>query len=103
MGPVGTAATGNKRLTQQHGTPETNQYLANKDLVDRLYGGRGPVSARGEGLDPDHVHELQLDRKDEYANLRPMDAWTNREIGREISVALRDVDPGTKVVVKVLA
>ncbi|MFG3697095.1 hypothetical protein ACGF5C_04130 [Micromonospora sp. NPDC047620] len=94
--------TRNRRLTQQHGTPETNQYLANKDLVDRLYGGRGPVNARGQGLDPDHVHELQLDGKDEYANLRLMDAWTNREIGREISVALRDVPPGTPVIVKVV-
>lgn len=31
-----------------------------------------------------------------------MDAWTNREIGREISVALRDVPEGTPVIVKVL-
>lgn len=94
--------TRNKRLTQQHGTPETNQYLANKDLVDRLYDGRGPITARGQGLDPDHVHELQLDGKDEYANLRLMDAWTNRQIGSDISVALRDVPEGTPVIVKVL-
>ncbi|MGB2568425.1 hypothetical protein ACPFP2_08245 [Micromonospora citrea] len=94
--------TKSERLTQQHGTRETNQYLANKDLVDRLYGGRGPITARGQGLDPDHVHELQLDGKDEYANLRLMDAWTNRQIGSDISVALRDVDPGTPIIVKVL-
>ncbi|MDO3702663.1 hypothetical protein Q3W71_13390 [Micromonospora sp. C28SCA-DRY-2] len=94
--------TRNNRLTQNHGTPATNQYLANKDLVDRLYGGRGPITARGQGLDPDHIHELQLDGKDEYANLRLMDAWTNRELGREISVALHDVPEGTPVIVKVL-
>lgn len=94
--------TRNERLTQQHGTPETNQYLANKALVDRLYDGRGPITARGQGLDPDHVHELQLDGKDEYANLRLMDAWTNRQIGSDISVALRDVPAGTPIIVKVL-
>ncbi|SCG35399.1 hypothetical protein [Micromonospora halophytica] len=94
--------TKNERLTQQHGTPETNQYVANKGLVDRLYDGRGPITARGQGLDPDHVHELQLDGKDEYANLRLMDAWTNRQIGSDISVALRDVPEGTPIIVKVL-
>ncbi|TDB74006.1 hypothetical protein [Micromonospora sp. KC721] len=94
--------TRNRRLTQEHGTRETNQYLANKELVERLYGGRGPIRARGEGLDPDHIHELQLDGADTYANLRLMDAWTNRELGREISLALRDVPEGTPVIVKVL-
>ncbi|MGK5443102.1 hypothetical protein ACSNN7_14990 [Micromonospora sp. URMC 105] len=93
--------TRNERLTKHHGTAATNQYLANRDLVQRLYG-RGDITARGQGFDPDHVQELQLDGKDEYANLRLMDAWTNREIGREISVALRDVPEGTPVIVRVL-
>ncbi|TDB75926.1 hypothetical protein [Micromonospora sp. KC723] len=94
--------TKNERLTQQHGTRETNQYLANKALVDRLYGGRGPIRARGEGLDPDHIHELQLDGEDAYANLRLMDAWTNRQIGSDIATALRDVPEGTRVIVKLV-
>ncbi|MFG1841178.1 hypothetical protein ACGFH8_22470 [Micromonospora sp. NPDC049175] len=94
--------TKNEKLTQQHGDRTTNQYLANKKLVDRLYDGRGPIRARGEGLDPDHIHELQLDGKDEYANLRLMDAWTNRQLGSDISVALRDVPEGTPIIVKFL-
>ncbi|MEU8210042.1 hypothetical protein AB0B85_12695 [Micromonospora sp. NPDC049044] len=94
--------TKNEKLTQQHGDPTTNQYLANKQLVDRLYDGRGPIRARGEGLDPDHIHELQLDGKDEYANLRLMDSWTNRQLGSDISVALRDVPEGTPIIVKFL-
>ncbi|MEU8182508.1 hypothetical protein AB0B86_17285 [Micromonospora sp. NPDC049047] len=94
--------TKNEKLTQQHGDRTTNQYLANKQLVDRLYDGRGPIRARGEGLDPDHIHELQLDGKDEYANLRLMDSWTNRQLGSDISVALRDVPEGTPIIVKFL-
>lgn len=96
--------TRNRRLTQKHGTRDTNQYLANKQLVQRLFDGRDPggITARGQGLDPDHIHELQLDGKDEYANLRLMDAWTNRQIGSDISVALRNVPPGTPIIVKVL-
>ncbi|MBQ0895492.1 hypothetical protein KBX37_20710 [Micromonospora sp. U56] len=92
--------TKNEKLTQQHGSRETNKYLANKSLVDRLYDGQGTITARGQGLDPDHIHELQLKGKDEYANLRLMDSWTNRQIGSDISVALRDVPEGTRIIVK---
>ncbi|MGC4744079.1 hypothetical protein ACLQ28_00210 [Micromonospora sp. DT201] len=96
--------TKNKKLTQQHGTRETNKYLANKSLVDRLYAGqRGGITARGQGVDPDHIQELQMDGEDAYDNLRLMDSWTNRQIGSDISVALRDVPEGTKIIVKWIA
>ena len=63
--------------------------------------GRGSGS-RGKGYAPDHIQELQLDGTDTYDNLRPMDAWTNRQLGSDISVALRDVPEGTPVIVKVI-
>ncbi|MEU7803334.1 hypothetical protein AB0J14_17425 [Micromonospora arborensis] len=89
------------KLTQQHGTRETNKYLANKSLVDRLYyPQRKQPTAVGQGLDPDHIQELQLDGEDAYDNLRLMDAWTNRQIGSDISVALRDVPEGHPIIVK---
>ncbi|SCG56077.1 hypothetical protein [Micromonospora coxensis] len=90
------------RLTKDKGTAATNKYLANKTVVDRLYAGKGPVNARGQGYDPDHIHELQMDGTDTYDNLRPMDAHTNRQLGSDISVALRDVPDGTPIIVKVL-
>ncbi|MGW4500351.1 hypothetical protein ACWENR_17260 [Micromonospora sp. NPDC004336] len=90
------------RLTQDTGTPETNKYLANKRVVERLYAGKGSPRAAGVGYDPDHIQELQLDGTDTYDNLRPMDTWTNRELGREISLALRNVPEGTPVIVKVI-
>ncbi|MDH6461122.1 hypothetical protein M2302_001288 [Micromonospora sp. A200] len=90
------------RLKADMGTPETNKYLANKNVVDRLFAGKGPITERGQGYDPDHIHELQMDGTDTYDNLRPMDAWTNRELGREISLALRDVPEGTPIIVRVV-
>lgn len=52
----------------------------------------------GDGaLDPDHVHELQLGGEDVYSNLRLMDAYTNRTLGREIETALRGVPFGTRI------
>ncbi|SCL56488.1 hypothetical protein GA0070606_2616 [Micromonospora citrea] len=90
------------RLTRDTGTAETNKYLANKRVVERLYAGKGRPKAAGVGYDPDHIQELQLDGKDTYDNFRLMDTWTNREIGREISVALRNVPEGTPVIVKVI-
>ncbi|MEV0807438.1 hypothetical protein [Micromonospora sp. NPDC050200] len=90
------------RLTQDMGDRKTNKYVANKTAVDRLYAGKGPITRSGQGYDPDHIHELQMDGKDEYANLRPMDAWTNRQLGSDISVALRDVPEGTPIIVKVI-
>ncbi|GLZ79531.1 hypothetical protein Afil01_43380 [Actinorhabdospora filicis] len=83
-------------------TKNGRKYQANKELVRKLYGGKKNVTKVGDGLDPDHIHELQLDGKDIYGNLRMMDAYTNRHLGREISVALRDVPPGTPVIVKVI-
>ncbi|MER7419952.1 hypothetical protein ABT346_24760 [Micromonospora peucetia] len=81
-------------------------YVSNKELVKALYRGKNPkkhpVTSPGVTLDPDHVHELQLGGKDSYDNLRLMDAWTNREIGREIGQALKDVPEGTPVIVKVI-
>ncbi|MEV1331281.1 hypothetical protein AB0J20_17095 [Micromonospora costi] len=90
------------RLSKDKGTTATNKYLANKRAVDQLYAGKGPITSRGQGLDPDHIQDLQMDGEDIYANLRPMDAWTNRQIGSDISVALRDVPEGTPIIVKVL-
>lgn len=83
-------------------TKNGRKYQANKSLVNKLYGGKKGVTKVGQGLDPDHIHELQLEGADAYGNLRMMDAWTNREMGREISQALRDVPAGTKVIVKVV-
>lgn len=81
-------------------------YTSNKTLVDSLYRGkdpkRHPVTSTGVTVDPDHVHELQLGGSDTYDNLRLMDAWTNRELGREIDQALKDVPLGTPVIVKVI-
>ncbi|MGK5521827.1 hypothetical protein ACSNN9_21075 [Micromonospora sp. URMC 107] len=81
-------------------------YMSNKELVQSLYRGKKPdkypVTGPGVTLDPDHVHELQLGGEDSYDNLRLMDAWTNREIGREIGQALKDVPEGTPVIVKVI-
>ncbi|MFC4068827.1 hypothetical protein [Actinoplanes subglobosus] len=53
------------------------------------------------GLDPDHIHELQLDGGDEYTNLRLMDAYTNRTMGSEIQNALRDVPFGTRIRIEI--
>ncbi|MEV4496648.1 hypothetical protein AB0J84_13190 [Micromonospora arborensis] len=93
--------TKNEKLTQQHGTRETNKYLANKSLVDRLYyPKRKQPTARGQGVDADHIQELQLDGEDAYDNLRLMDSWTNRQLGSDISVALRDVPEGHPIIVK---
>lgn len=80
-------------------------YQKNKELVRALYRGkdpkRHPVTRPGVTYDPDHIHELQLGGSDTYANLRLMDAWTNRELGREIKLALKDVPYGTRIIVKV--
>ena len=75
---------------------------ANKTLLDKLYAGKGTVRKAGDAVDPDHIHELQLKGKDAHSNLRLMDAWTNREMGRDISVALRNVPPGTRVIVRLV-
>ncbi|HEX5598536.1 MAG TPA: hypothetical protein VFX61_21335 [Micromonosporaceae bacterium] len=83
-------------------TRDDRKYQKNKTLVQRLYGGKGPVSGPNQGLDPDHIHELQLGGSDTYDNFRLMDSWTNRELGREISRALNDVPIGTPVTVKVI-
>ncbi|MFK3981670.1 hypothetical protein ACI2K4_14980 [Micromonospora sp. NPDC050397] len=83
-------------------TRTSKRYQDNKSLVQRLYGGKKSVTGPGQGLDPDHVHELQLGGADTYRNLRLVDSWTNRELGREISQALKDVPIGTKVIVKVV-
>lgn len=81
-------------------------YMSNKELVQALYRGkdprRFPVTGPGVTVDPDHIHELQLGGSDTYDNLRLMDAWTNREIGREIDKALEDVPYGTEIIVKVI-
>jgi hypothetical protein len=42
-------------------------------------------SADDEGLDGDHVKEIQLGGKDELANLWPLDASTNRGAGSKLS------------------
>ncbi|MEV4480901.1 hypothetical protein [Micromonospora coxensis] len=92
------------RLLRQLGRGQN--YRSNKGLVDALFRGkdqkRHPVTGPGVTRDPDHIHELQLGGTDTYDNLRLMDAWTNREIGREIGLALDDVPYGTPVIVKVI-
>jgi hypothetical protein len=73
-----------------------------KNALYRLKVGKGSVTEAGEGLDADHIQDLQVGGKDAYDNLRLMDSWTNRELGREIGNALRSVPEGTKIIVKVI-
>ncbi|WP_213012798.1 hypothetical protein [Paractinoplanes toevensis] len=91
-----------KRTANDLPGPRPVRSEANKTLLDKLYAGKGTVRKAGDALDPDHIHELQLKGRDEHSNLRLMDAWTNREMGRDISVALRDVPPGTRVIVRLV-
>lgn len=90
-----------RRLTGDRG-----KYEANKSLVGRLFRpknpSRNPITGPGQGLDPDHIHDLQLGGSDTYGNLRLMDSWTNRVLGGDIATALRDVPIGTPVIVKVI-
>jgi hypothetical protein len=74
---------------------------ANRSLINKLYAGKGSPDV-GKGVDPDHVHELQLNGLDEYDNLRLMDSKTNRTIGSVINGALRDVPDGTPVIIRVV-
>jgi hypothetical protein len=74
----------------------------NKEIIDKLFAGKRGVTHRGQALDADHIHDLGLDGPDSLSNLRWMDAWTNREMGREIGQALKDVPPGTPVIIKIL-
>lgn len=74
----------------------------NKRIIDLLYAGKRGVKQRGQALDADHIQDLGLDGPDSLSNLRWMDAWTNREMGREIGMALKDVPAGTPVIVKIL-
>jgi hypothetical protein len=87
-------------------TRDKDKYQANKSLVQRLFRpkdpGRNPITGPGQGLDPDHIHDLQLGGSDTYGNLRLMDSWTNRVLGGDIATALRDVPAGTPVIVKVI-
>ncbi|SCF29138.1 hypothetical protein GA0074695_5223 [Micromonospora viridifaciens] len=72
-----------------------------KQPLWRLYAGKGNVGP-GKGLDPDHIHELQLDGPDEYYNLRLKDTYTNRMMGSDISTALRNVPEGHPVTIRVI-
>ncbi|MEV4754459.1 hypothetical protein AB0J86_04970 [Micromonospora sp. NPDC049559] len=72
-----------------------------KDTLWRLYAGKGNVGP-GKGLDPDHIHELQLDGPDEYHNLRLKDTYANRMMGSDISTALRNVPEGHPVTIRVI-
>ncbi len=65
------------------------QYSHNRDFANQL-------EARVRRMQPDHVHELQLDGPDDASNLRMLGATTNYEIGtRQIRPQLRPLEPGT--------
>jgi len=86
-----------RKLTGQHrGNRAEQRRIAQK------FSGRTSANRAGDGLDPDHVHELQLGGRDHADNLRWMDAYTNRTIGSQIAGQLRGVPDGTPVIIRVL-
>ena len=86
-----------RRLTGRHrGNRPEQRRIAQK------FSGRTSANRAGDGLDPDHVHELQLGGRDHADNLRWMDAYTNRTIGSQIAGQLRGVPDGTPVIIRVL-
>ncbi len=46
----------------------------------------------------DHLHDLQLKGADELNNLTMLDPKVNMSLGVQIKNALKDVEPGTKIV-----
>lgn len=86
-----------RKLTGRHrGDRAAQQRIREK------FRGRTAANRAGDGLDPDHVHELQLGGRDHADNLRWMDAYTNRTIGSQIASQLRGVPDGTPVIIRVL-
>lgn len=90
-------------------TKNDAMYQANKSLATKLYRGMGGnkagehgITKVGEAVDPDHIQDLQLKGDDAIPNFRLMDAWTNRQMGSDISNALRNVPLGTKVIVRLI-
>jgi hypothetical protein len=81
---------------RRRGNPVEQRRIAQK------FSGRTSAERAGDGLDPDHVHELQLGGRDHADNLRWMDAYTNRTIGSQIAGQLRGVPDGTPVIIRVL-
>ncbi|MFC3493231.1 hypothetical protein [Glycomyces rhizosphaerae] len=86
-----------RKLTGRHrGNRAEQRRIAQK------FSGRTSANRAGDGLDPDHIHELQLGGRDHADNLRWMDAYTNRTIGSQIASQLRGVPDGTPVIIRVL-
>ena len=54
----------------------------------------GPVP---QGMDVDHVQDLQLGGADEVFNMSPLDASVNRSLGSQIQHQIKDLDVGTPV------
>jgi hypothetical protein len=75
---------------------------AEQRRIAQKFSGRTSANRAGDGLDPDHVHELQLGGRDHADNLRWMDAYTNRTIGSQIAGQLRGVPDGTPVIIRVI-
>lgn len=71
------------------------QYRHNRDFDRALH-------ARVRTMQPDHVHELQLDGPDVDANLNMLGATTNYVIGtRQIRPQLRPLAPGTIIRIRI--
>ena len=83
--------------------PRPVRHEANQQLLNKLYQGKNPaIRQAGVGLDPDHVHELQLKGEDVVDNLRLMDSYTNRQMGGDIKRALAGIPPNTPVTVRLV-
>jgi hypothetical protein len=83
--------------------PRPVRHDANQELLNKLYRGkRTDIRDAGVGLDPDHIHELQLKGEDAVDNLRLMDSYTNRQMGGDIKRALTGVPPNIPVIVRLV-
>ncbi|WP_289896337.1 RHS repeat-associated core domain-containing protein [Paracoccus sp. TOH] len=79
-----------RRIWNQYG--ERNPAFANK-LIERIT----------QRMQPDHVHELQLNGPDAASNLRFLDSFTNWHIGtQQIWPQIRNLPPGTPIVIDIV-
>lgn len=80
-----------RRIWNQYG--QTNPQFANR-LIDRVT----------QRMQPDHVHELQLNGPDITGNLRVLDSFTNWHIGtQQIWPQIRNLPVGTPIAIDVMA
>ncbi|MCD0442037.1 hypothetical protein LO763_00145 [Glycomyces sp. A-F 0318] len=96
-----------KTARNHKGNPKLKQILEQFRGTEKGADGKvrpKSITHKGQIRDPDHIHELQLGGPDDVSNLRWMDAYTNRKMGREIYEAMEaaGVKEGTPIIVRLV-